>query len=481
MNNNQEIHLNLNKTVDDDDSDNHTTISVSISLPSSTEQLSTVSDSSDTESTYPEFDSDEWDDIEKECEYMAEQYLEDNALHMSSKQFFDNMALSVFDYMYSTGLDQQWCSEEDENDIRTFVKDVCKRVMQTMNIPTRIVEDYITYSMEPKEIDETLEWLSKFPVQVQRSAEWYAIRRTLFSASNLWKLFSTPAQYNSLIYEKCKDVDKLDGLSSSSYGGDLLSPGSRNWGIKYEPVSIMVYEHKYNTTVNTKYGCIPHESLPIGASPDGINNKPNTPKYGRMVEVKNIYNRVMDGIPSTEYWTQMQIQMTTCKLEYCDFLETRFKEYANSTEFENDNTHEYKGVVLFYVPRDGSNGNSHYVYVPLEIGTNKDALNDWFAKKSESLPDYFLYQISYWYLDEMICSLVERNDWWFQKTIPTIKESWAIVLKERKEGCEHRAPQKKTKPVPSTMTSVNMTNIDSINWDTPNSNTKTIQIVKLDS
>lgn len=47
-------------------------------------------------------------------------------------------------------------------------------------------------------------------------------------------------------------------FSSSSYGGDLLSPGSRNWGIKYEPVSIMVYEHKYNTTVNTKYGCIPH-------------------------------------------------------------------------------------------------------------------------------------------------------------------------------------------------------------------------------
>ena len=69
MNNNQEIHLNLNQTVDnDDDSDNHTTISVSISLPSSTEHLSTVSDSSDTESTYPEFNSDEWDDIEHESD-----------------------------------------------------------------------------------------------------------------------------------------------------------------------------------------------------------------------------------------------------------------------------------------------------------------------------------------------------------------------------------------------------------------------------
>ena len=127
MNNNQEIHLNLNNTVDDDDdSDNHSIISVSISLPSSTEQLSTVCDSSDTESTYPEFSSDEWDDIEKECEYMAEQYLEDNALHMSSKQFFDNMALSVFDYMYSTGLDQQWCKHSETG----LVKPDCLMYME---------------------------------------------------------------------------------------------------------------------------------------------------------------------------------------------------------------------------------------------------------------------------------------------------------------------------------------------------------------
>jgi hypothetical protein len=281
------------------------------------------------------------------------------------------------------------------------------------------------------------------PVQKQRSPEWYAIRQGLFSASNLWKLFSTPGNYNSLLYEKCKDVDKIDGLNTSSYEGDLLSPGSRNWGIKYEPVSIMVYEHKYNTTVNTNYGCIPHESLPIGASPDGINVKKGHPKYGHMVEVKNIYNRQMDGIPSTEYWTQMQIQMTTCRLEFCDFLETRFKEYMNSTDFYNDTEHEYKGVVLFFVPSDHNQGQSHFVYVPLEIGTNKEAMDTWFEETRQEKAGYFLYNISYWYLEEMYCTEIERNDWWFQKTIPTIKESWETVLRERKEGYEHRAPQKR--------------------------------------
>ena len=48
-----------------------------------------------------------------------------------------------------------------------------------------------------------------------------------------------------------------------------------------------------------------------------------------MLEVKNIYNREIRGIPKEEYWIQMQIQMETCDLDICDFLETRFLEYFN--------------------------------------------------------------------------------------------------------------------------------------------------------
>ena len=391
----------------------------------------------------PSVTLEEWVDMEEEYRDTVEEYLDEHALKMSQKTFISTMVNEIHEHLFQSGVSQDWLDEAMEEEFHDWIRTTITDVMQSLHIPPREASLYKTLSVEEKDIESTIEWLSTMPVQKQRSPEWYAIRQGLFSASNLWKLFSTPGNYNSLLYEKCKDVDKIDGLNTSSYEGDLLSPGSRNWGIKYEPVSIMVYEHKYNTTVNTNYGCIPYESLPIGASPDGINVKKGHPKYGHMVEVKNIYNRQMDGIPSTEYWTQMQIQMTTCRLEFCDFLETRFKEYMNSTDFYNDTEHEYKGVVLFFVPSDNNQGQSHFVYVPLEIGTNKEAMDTWFEETRQEKEGYFLYNISYWYLEEMYCTEIERNDWWFQKTIPTIKESWETVLRERKEGYEHRAPQKR--------------------------------------
>ena len=405
---------------------------------------------------HPSVTLEEWIDIEEEYRDTIEEYLDENALKMSLKTFTSTMIDEIHDHLFQSGVLQEWLDEAMEEEFLEWIRTAVIDVMQTLHIPPREAIQYKTLSIEENDIESTINWLATMPVQKQRSPEWYSIRQGLFSASNLWKLFSTPGNYNSLLYEKCKDVNKIDGLNTSSYEGDLLSPGSRNWGIKYEPVSIMVYEHKYNTIVNTNYGCIPHETLPIGASPDGINVKKGHPKYGHMVEVKNIYNRQMDGIPSTEYWTQIQIQMTTCRLEFCDFLETRFKEYLTSSEFHNDTEREYKGVILFFVPNDTHQGQSHFVYAPLEVGQDEKAMDVWFEEIRVEKEGYFLYNISYWYLEEMYCTEIERNDWWFQKTIPTIKESWETVLRERKEGYEHRAPQKRI-PVQEKPMQINIT------------------------
>ena len=89
-----------------------------------------------------------------------------------------------------------------------------------------------------------------------------------------------------------------------------------NWGNIFELVSIkilhIIYEQKYKTRIED-FGCISHpSSIPcIGASPDGINVDPSSERFGRMLEVKNIYNRDINGIPK-EYWVQMQIQLETC-------------------------------------------------------------------------------------------------------------------------------------------------------------------------
>ena len=97
-------------------------------------------------------------------------------------------------------------------------------------------------------------------------------------------------------------------------------------GVKYEPVTILIYEDMYKTKVE-EFGCIQHPEYNfIGASPDGINIDETNNKFGKMLEIKNIVNREITGIPKTEYWIQTQIQMETCDLNECDFLETRFSE-----------------------------------------------------------------------------------------------------------------------------------------------------------
>ena len=53
-----------------------------------------------------------------------------------------------------------------------------------------------------------------------------------------------------------------------------------------------------NNTKISDFGCIQHEKYNyIGASPDGINTDPNSILYGRMLEIKNIVNRDITGIP----------------------------------------------------------------------------------------------------------------------------------------------------------------------------------------
>lgn len=375
-------------------------------------------------------------DIRDECFELMDVYLNENIASFPEISFIETMIEDVHGFIFNNGVENGLWTLDDENDLLEVVSQYCIEFMTIHAIPLRQnSENKMMLDLDANEIETTLQWLSTIPVQTQRSPEWFAVRKNIFSASNLWKLFSSPAQYNSLIYEKCKA--ERESNTSTQHEGDLLSPNPRNWGIKYEPLSVMIYEHKYDTEVNTKYGCIPHESLPIGASPDGINIKKDSPKYGKMVEIKNIYNREMDGIPSPEYWIQMQIQMETCRLESCDFVETRFKEYTTHQEYSADNSHEFKGIILFFIPSEFSEGKSHFVYVPLE-----EEEDEWIrAKVLELANTHILYNITYWYLDEMFCTDVERNYFWFRASIPAIKEGWETVQREINTGFEHRAPR----------------------------------------
>lgn len=276
--------------------------------------------------------------------------------------------------------------------------------------------------------------LRELPQPQQRTDEWYIFRHNLLTASSIWKCFASQSIINSLIYEKCKPYTLYKNASCDS---------PLHWGQKYEPVSIQLYENLYNTTIED-FGCIQHPKYPfIGASPDGINVDANNPRFARMLEVKNIVNREINGNPKLEYWIQMQVQMETCDLNECDFLETRFIEYNTYNDFIEDGTfnlskdQKQKGIILMF----NNQGNIIYKYAPLNISYND--YNEWENKKMDEHSDLEWIRTIYWKLDQFSNVLVLRNKLWFNTALSKFKEIWDTIVKERDSGYDHRAPKRR--------------------------------------
>ena len=359
-----------------------------------------------------------------------------NPLLFSDPDAHDIIIDDLWDLFYSEWLDAGLLDREDEDEeeedfIYDAIAEIADAFFQLYSPPRSSLNTYVT--TPPTNIESKLEQLKNAPQPTQKTIEWHLYRHDLMTASNIWKAFSTESQRNSLIYEKCKpfnpDVNR----------NNWHATGSLQWGVLYEPVSIQLYETIYKTKVGD-FGCLPHPKHKcIGASPDGINIDPTSERYGRMLEVKNIVNREITGIPKEEYWVQMQVQMETCDLDDCDFLETRFKEYATEDEFKADTTREWKGIILCFIQRNVLNSKPTYRYSPLGRPYDVDA---WVSetKKSE---DLILFTTTHWYLDQLSCVYVQRNRAWFRTALPIILDTWTTIERERETGYEHRAATKR--------------------------------------
>ena len=307
-------------------------------------------------------------------------------------------------------------------------------------IPLRVYnKTFITKdSVNTNEIKKKIDYIANKPQPEQKTDAWYEARHNMITASNAWKCIDSESNINQIIYEKCKplDVSKYKKFNTES---------PLHWGQKYEPVSILYYENKYKTEI-TDFGCIPHDNYKfLGASPDGINTDKKSILYGRMLEIKNIVNRDITGNAKKEYWIQMQLQMETCDLDECDFLETRFKEYEDKDKFYEDGTFTYsknnklKGIIIYFI----NDGNYHYEYMPLYCTENEYI--EWEENIMKKNKDMMWVKNIYWYLDEVNCALVLRNRKWFKTVIEDIEKVWNIIEKERITGFQHRAPKKRIK------------------------------------
>jgi len=284
----------------------------------------------------------------------------------------------------------------------------------------------------------------------QQTPEWYNFRWTCLTASSIWKALDSDSNKNQLILSKCVPIN------SKKYDSVNISSPMHN-GHRFEPLSTLWYENRYNTTIG-EFGCIRHPTiLFLGASPDGINIDPKNDRYGRALEIKNPVNRELTGIPKKDYWIQMQMQMEVWDLDECDFLETCFKCYDNEETFYKDGDFnktkddKLKGIIIQFF----ANGKPVYKYPP--INCNKNEFEKWYDKIFDENIELTWTQNIYWWLDSWSCVLVPRNRAWFKAVLPDFKKIWDIILKERVNGYDHRKPRKrKKKPIPI----INMTEVN---------------------
>ena len=431
------------------------------------EELVNIIDDIEADEDVRYFSEDDALDLYDNCIYLMEEFIKDDPIIISDPDFDDIFDENIKELMNALFEDDLFFNDDAEDELDEIIAeaktDFFKNYMPPRSYPDARILDTPDYDY----IGEQLKVLQNKPQPAQRTKEWYQFRHNLITASNAYKAFESQATKNQLIYEKCQPLKASgDDDSDTEEAVKMVNVNTTlHWGQKYEPLSVKIYEHDYETGVED-FGCIQDEEYAfLGASPDGINTDIESARYGRMLEIKNIVNREIDGIPKKEYWIQMQLQMKVCDLDECDFLETRFVEYPDRNTFsedtsddiyEDDNGLEFKniclskdnkkkGIILYFHTKEGK---PYYVYKPLDISHPADILQ-W----EESMLDlyqsdkfnYTYIKFIYWKLEEVSCVLVCRNRQWFEGAIQELKELWDTVVLERVSGFEHRAPNRKTK------------------------------------
>ena len=260
----------------------------------------------------------------------------------------------------------------------------------------------------------------------QKSKEWYDMRSNMLTASD-WGTILGENHYsnsNEVLKKKCGD-------------DTFITNAAMQWGNKYENVAVLIYEHRNNVKI-LEFGCLGHPFISfLGASPDGITEE------GIMLEIKCPSSRKITGIPPSYYWCQVQGQLEVCELDRCDFLECSIKEYIDEDEYLSDNyegnynLNKYgneKGIVIELFRK--SDKSFFYDYSPVCLmGADLENWKIDIMKKYENGSIMFS-SYSYWYLQEVSCVPIYRNQEWFNNAKVILEIFWNKVLKYRQLGLE---------------------------------------------
>lgn len=280
-------------------------------------------------------------------------------------------------------------------------------------------------------------YLLNKPQPVQRSAEWYSLRKGMFTAS------SDIGIITGLAYDCKKDKSPeyqahlLDILTLKKNGHDLKGFKGNDvtrWGQKYEEIISKIYEIKSNQKM-IEFGLIQHDTYSfVGASPDGISER------GIMLEIKCPQLRKITGKVPEYYWSQVQVQLEVCNLDQCDFAEGVFEELTKDEIM--DGHFEYTGLIgEMYSCKCKNTGpdcecyndpdNRAFIYPDITITHSKQASSIKKTYERKYITTLKFKRIIYWGLKQYNCVSILRDREWWAKSIPKIKRAWDTVLEYR--------------------------------------------------
>ena len=286
------------------------------------------------------------------------------------------------------------------------VQEVCKvsQAAFETGIPEHLVERRVEERAAQAEIAKRLP-----PGIEQRSAEWYAARDKIVTASDFNQAaFGTDAAKRAFIAKKT-------GVAAPFTGNEYTRHGQ-----KYEDLARLLYE-KYMSCEVKEHGLLFHPSEPIvGASPDGVTSF-------ALVEIKVPSKKTLIEIPP-EYFAQMQGQMEVTDFGACDFVVCRVNEFPESRPFWERYEEAYQ--LGYEHERYGSVGSKavpesdllKYRHSP--PGLSPDALRAWIIE--DDTYEYTLHHVF-----DFRITRVYRDQDYIARMIAGLKETWERVTEAR--------------------------------------------------
>ena len=288
----------------------------------------------------------------------------------------------------------------------------------------------------------------------QRSPEWFELRKMGITASDggcALGLNKYEPQYK-FIYNKI-------------FGKPFETGEACYWGKKYETAVALTYS-LLNDCIVEDFGILTHPKYSfIKASPDGIvrpyrldGSKSNI--VSRMLEIKCVVSRTLnfdgdiyDFICPKYYHIQTALQMQVTDISECDFAQYKIEEYDNKEEWDDDTHSEYyykskkygieRGVLIEILPRDLKENDYVGGYIkmqtvydkavsiyPPKIDLTSEEMDNWIISETERLKndkEFMLNKVYYYRIIDRNCTLIVKNDVWFENNLDTLEKIWNNV------------------------------------------------------